>query len=135
MLGSWHSLLQQRSHPVCWVAVRLAGVGTMTAVERIKRRQEAFGMMKAFIGFTLALFLPTMASATTWYVAPAGNDGYTCAQAQSPATPKSTIRAALACVGSTTGAGAGHAVQVASGTYAETISDWPTGAPGNPFVL
>jgi len=92
-------------------------------------------MTKSLIGFTLALFLPTIAGATTWYVAPTGNDGHTCAQAQSPATAKLTINAALACVGSATGAGAGDTVQVASGTYAETISSWPSGASGNPFVL
>ena len=68
----------------------------------------------------------------TWHVAPNGSNGNRCAQAENPATPKQTIAAALACVGA---AGAGHTVQVASGTYAESLSSWPSGVEGNPFTL
>jgi hypothetical protein len=92
-------------------------------------------MKRSLIAVALALVLPSVAGATTWYVGPSGSNGYTCAQAQNPATPKLTIEAGLACVGLATGAGAGHTVQVASGTYAETIWSWPSGAPDLPFVL
>jgi Right handed beta helix region len=91
--------------------------------------------MKSLVLFTCALLLPAVAGATTWYVAPTGNDGNSCTQARSAARPKATIRAAFLCVGSAAGAGAGHMVQVASGTYTETVSNWPSGVTGNPFVL
>jgi len=76
--------------------------------------------------------------ATTWYVATTGSNSNTCAQAQSPNTPKRTIAAALRCVGPAgTEAGAGHTVQVASGTYTENLLDQiPSGSSWNaPFTL
>jgi Right handed beta helix region len=86
-------------------------------------------------GFILGCVAPASAGATAWYVAQTGSDSYSCTQAQNPSTPKATIRGGLACVGTAAGAGAGHTVQVANGTYAETISTWPSGAQGNPFTL
>jgi len=74
----------------------------------------------------------------TYYVAKNGSDGNSCSQAKSPNTPKLTITAALACVGSAgTQAGAGYTVQVASGTYNERlINVIPSGTSWNtPFTL
>src|SRR5207244_12453501 len=75
--------------------------------------------------------------AATYYVATTGSDSNTCVQVQSPSTPKQTINAALNCLGTAAGAGAGHTVQVASGTYAETINNnLPGGTSWNtPFTL
>jgi hypothetical protein len=77
-------------------------------------------------------------SGTVLHVAKHGKDTYTCSQATNPDTPKLTIRAALACIGTAKGAGATHAVEVAAGTYPELIrdTDMPTGTSWNsPFVL
>jgi parallel beta-helix repeat protein len=90
---------------------------------------------KLLFGFILLFFAPTGAGAATWYVAKTGSDSNSCAQAQNSSTPRLTINGALACAGFFAGAGAGHTVQVASGTYAETISRWPSGTSGNPFTL
>src|SRR5947208_2580033 len=75
--------------------------------------------------------------AATYYVATAGSDSNTCVQAQSPSTPKQTINAALNCLGTAAGAGAGHTVQVAPGTYTETIdNNLPGGTSWSaPFTL
>ena len=90
-------------------------------------------LLAAFVG----VLVPTTTSATTWYVAKSGNDSFTCAQAQQPSTPKVTIAAALACIGTAPGAGAGHTVEVAAGTYAEAIRNTlPSGTSwGSPFTL
>ena len=77
-------------------------------------------------------------NANTYYVAKTGSDNNSCSQAKNPNTPKLTITAALACVGSAgTEAGAGYAVQVASGIYNETVVDKiPSGSSwGAPFTL
>src|SRR5438046_4485975 len=75
--------------------------------------------------------------AATYYVATAGSDSNTCVQAQSPSTPKQTINAALNCLGTAAGAGADHTVQVAPGTYVETIdNNLPGGTSWDaPFTL
>jgi|SRR5688572_5002985 len=78
------------------------------------------------------------ANAATWFVATTGSDSFSCSQAQSATTPKRTIIAALACVGAAgTEAGAGDTVQVAAGSYSESIVDRiPSGSgPGMEFTL
>lgn len=68
----------------------------------------------------------------TWYVSTSGNNAN---DGLSVDAPKRDINAALAAVGYSAGAGAGDIVTVASGTYTETISNWPSGTSGNPFTL
>ena len=92
-------------------------------------------MKKLLIGLVLSVFLPGSAGAATWYVAKTGSDGNACSAALNPGTPKLTINSALSCAGFSAGAAAGHVVQVASGSYSETISNWPSGTAGNPFTL
>jgi hypothetical protein len=90
-----------------------------------------------FIAFILALGVVTGANAATFYVAKTGSDSYSCTQAQNSSTPKLTINAALACVGTTPQAGAGQTVEVAAGTYTESIGpDLPSGTSwSSPFRL
>lgn len=62
--------------------------------------------------------------ATTWYADDSKSDANNCTQAQTPATAKKTITAALACVGSAgTEAGAGHTVEVVAGAYTDSLID------------
>ena len=89
-------------------------------------------MKNLLVAIILGVLIPSGAKATTWYVAKTGSDSNSCSTAQNSNTPKLTIGAGLACVGSS---GAGHTVQVASGTYAETISSFPSGTSGSPFTL
>src|SRR5437016_10620723 len=86
------------------------------------------------LGFVL---IPALAHSTTYYVATTGSDSNTCTQAQNPSTPKRTINAALNCLGTAAYAGAGHTVQVAAGTYVETINNnLPGGSSWSaPFTL
>ena len=86
------------------------------------------------LGFVL---IPALAHSTTYYVATTGSDSNTCTQAQNPGTPKRTINAALNCLGTAAYAGAGHTVQVAAGTYVETINNnLPGGSSWSaPFTL
>lgn len=63
----------------------------------------------------LLLCLPLPVWATTSYVATSGNDSHSCVQAQSQATPKRSINAAVACVAP------GGTVQIAEGTYDELL--------------
>src|SRR5438093_6589152 len=72
------------------------------------------------VGFVL---IPVLAHSSTYYVATSGSDSNTCRQAQDRSTPKQTINAALDCLGTAAGAGAGHTVEVAPGTYAETVNN------------
>jgi hypothetical protein len=76
-------------------------------------------------------------SAATYYVATTGSNLNDCTtQAQNPNTPKLTIGAALACIGTASGAGANHVVEVAAGTYAERVSGLPSGTSwAAPFTL
>jgi parallel beta-helix repeat protein len=81
---------------------------------------------------------PPPTSGNAYYVANNGSDSYSCTQARSASTPKRTIGAGLACVGSAgTEAGAGYTVQVAAGTYTDSIVDKiPSGSgSSNPFTL
>lgn len=94
----------------------------------------------------IILFLPFSANATTWYVKKpvnGGSDVFNCTDAQDPLKAKETIKAALLCAGggSTSGAGAGHIVEVFAGTYTETLNEGvagvqiPGGTAGNYFTL
>jgi hypothetical protein len=90
------------------------------------------------IAFIFTLGFVAGSDAATFYVAKTGTDSNSCAQAQNSNTPKSTIPAALACIGTALGAGAGHTVEVAAGTYTEYIGDdkIPSGTSWNsPFTL
>ncbi len=60
-------------------------------------------------------------SSASYYVGKNGSDSYSCTQARNSSTPKLTIGAALACIGTSPGAGAGQTVEVAAGTYVETV--------------
>jgi hypothetical protein len=89
--------------------------------------------------FAAASFTNT-ASVASYYVGKNGSDSYSCTQAGSSATPKLTINAGLACVSTSTGAGAGKIIEVAAGTYAESIdsakSPFPSGTSWSaPFTL
>ncbi len=83
------------------------------------------------------LLCASPAFAATWYVnASTGHDtNNDCIESQSPGLPKATINAAFVCVGFGAGAGAGDTVQVANGTYSETLTNWPSGTSGNHFTL
>ena len=84
----------------------------------------------------------TTNTAASYYVGKNGSNSYSCSQARSSSTPKLTIRAALACIGSSPGAGAGQTVEVSAGTYTEPIGyssqydPFPSGTSWNaPFTL
>ena len=80
--------------------------------------------MKQFIIALVFLLLSTVgAEAATFYVAKSGSDGNSCAQAQNASAPKLTITAAFNCIGRALGAGAGQIVEVAAGTYAESLDE------------
>jgi hypothetical protein len=94
------------------------------------------------ITFFLLATLVTLTSESSWaatyYVATTGSDSHSCAQAQSQASPKRTINAALACVGPAGSPnGAGHTVEVADGVYNEQVDDKiPSGtSDSSRFVL
>jgi hypothetical protein len=78
-------------------------------------------------------------SAASLYVAKHGSDNYSCSQAANLSTPKLTIGAALNCVGSGAGAGANKIVEVAAGTYTESLfppNGFPRGSSWSaPFTL
>lgn len=86
---------------------------------------------------TALLAVASTALADVYYVAKTGDDAHTCIEAKNVGTSKLTIKAALSCVGTTPGAGAGHSVVVKEGTYAEAIvSNIPTGTSWDaPFTL
>src|SRR5688572_14261311 len=83
--------------------------------------------------------VPNAAGTASLYVAKHGSDSYSCSQAANPTTPKLTIGAALNCIGSGAGAGANKIVEVAAGTYAESImppNGFPRGSSWSaPFTL
>ena len=76
----------------------------------------------------LSIFIePSLANASTYYVAKSGSDGMSCAQSQSQATPQQTIAAGLACLSG------GDTLYIKAGTYAESISGQiPSGTPSTP---
>ena len=76
----------------------------------------------------------------TYYVGKNGSDTHSCTQARVSTTPKLTINAGLACIGTSRGAGAGQIVEVGAGTYVEAIdsvkSPFPSGTSWlAPFTL
>lgn len=88
----------------------------------------------------LIILVAAQVQAQTYYVSKGGNDLTGCAFAVNPATPKLTINAALACVGTATGAGANKVVEVGTGVYVESIdaarSAFPSGTSWTaPFIL
>src|SRR5438046_4223923 len=97
---------------------------------------KAASQLRVLLALGLVL-IPALAHSTTYYVATTGSDSNTCTQAQNPSTPKRTINAALNCLGTAAYAGAGHTVQVAAGTYVETINNnLPGGSSWSaPFTL
>src|SRR5438552_14618720 len=101
------------------------------------QRVQSIGSLLCGVVLSVGVLRAGVGEAATYYVATTGSDSSTCMQAQGPSTPKRTINAALNCLGTATGAGAGHTVQVAAGTYAETINNnLPGGTSWNtPFTL
>jgi Right handed beta helix region len=96
----------------------------------------------------LCSLLMAQAYATTWYVnGTTGSNANPCtgngtSNAQNPSFAKQTIAGGLSCVRGTLGAGAGHVVEVAPGTYTETIDqannypNFPSGTSWSaPFTL
>ena len=93
----------------------------------------------------LALLISPPVWAQTYHVKPpasGGSDSFNCTQAQDPATPKATPAAAIACAGSSQGAGANKIVEVWAGTYTgflqylSTTTNFPSGTSWNaPFTL
>lgn len=90
-------------------------------------------LLTLIIGFSI----PASVGATTWYVAKTGSDSNSCTQAQNSSTPRLTIAAGLNCIGIAAGAGAGHIVQIAAGTYVESLqNNLPSGTSWSaPFTL
>ena len=76
-------------------------------------------------------------SSASYYVGKNGSDSNSCTQARSSSMPKLTIGAALACIGTSPGAGAGQIVEVAAGIYNESIfNTLPSGTSWSaPFIL
>jgi hypothetical protein len=100
-------------------------------------------MKQLFIALCFVVYA-TQAAATDWYADNSRpNDSATCTQAQTKATAKKTIEAALACVGFSAGAGANDRVIVVAGTYTGAGNDsigaagtMPSGTSWNaPFTL
>jgi hypothetical protein len=95
--------------------------------------------MKTYVLAVTAVLISSPAWAQTWHVATTGSDDNDCTQAQDPATPKLTINAGIDCAGPFgAGEAAGKTVEVAAGTYDESLwrfFDWPKGSSGNPFTL
>jgi len=77
--------------------------------------------------FLIAILSGVVADAATYYVAKAGNDATSCAQAEAITTPKRTISSALACL-----TAAGDTLFIRGGTYAEGIYHADIGATGTP---
>ena len=71
--------------------------------------------MKSLLLVILLALTPVIAHGSTYYVAKTGQDGNTCAQAQSRSTPKLTIKAGLACLAG------GDTLIIKAGTYTETF--------------
>jgi hypothetical protein len=64
-----------------------------------------------------AIFNTSTALGTTYYVAKAGSNSHSCAQAVNPSTPKQTINAGISCLS------AGDTLVVGNGTYAESLTN------------
>src|SRR5438034_4168803 len=101
------------------------------------QRVQSISSLLCGVVLSVGILRAGVGEAATYYVATTGSDSSTCTQAQNPSTPKRTINAALNCLGTAVGAGAGHTVQVAAGTYAETLdNNLPGGTSwSTPFTL
>src|SRR5947207_1706885 len=101
------------------------------------RRLQGVGSLLCGVVLLDSVLGAQVGEAATYYVATTGSDSNTCVQAQTPSTPKQTINAALNCLGTAAYAGAGHTVEVAAGTYTETINNnLPGGSSWSaPFTL
>jgi hypothetical protein len=79
----------------------------------------------------LSIFIePSLANASTYYVAKSGSDGMSCAQSQSQATPRLTITAGLTCLSG------GDTLYIKAGIYAESISGQiPSGTSSTPTLI
>src|SRR5436309_9448306 len=101
------------------------------------QRVQSIGSLLCGVVLSVGVLRAGVGEAATYYVATTGSDSSTCTQAQNPSTPKRTINAALNCLGTAAGAGAGHTVEVAAGTYTETINNnLPGGSSWSaPFTL
>src|SRR5437867_1579750 len=101
------------------------------------RRVQSISSLLCGVVLSAGVLSARVGEAATYYVATTGSDSNTCTQAQNPSTPKRTINAALNCLGTAAYAGAGHTVQVAAGTYVETINNnLPGGSSWSaPFTL
>src|SRR5881296_3167391 len=98
---------------------------------------QSIGSLLCGVVLGVGVLRAGVGEAATYYVATTGSDSSTCTQAQNPSTPKRTINAALNCLGTAAYAGAGHTVEVAAGTYVETINNnLPGGSSWSaPFTL
>src|SRR5438034_5285526 len=93
------------------------------------RRVQSISSLLCGVVLSAGVLSARVGEAATYYVAVTGSDSNTCTQVQNPSTPKRTINAALNCLGTAAYAGAGHTVEVAAGTYTETINnDLPGGS-------
>src|SRR2546422_5890340 len=101
------------------------------------QRVQSIGSLLCGVVLSAGVLSARVGEAATYYVATTGNDSNTCTQVQNPSTPKRTINAALNCLGTAAYAGAGHTVEVAAGTYTETINNnLPGGSSWSaPFTL
>src|SRR5439155_5776676 len=101
------------------------------------RRVKSIGSLLCGVVLSAGVLSARVGEAATYYVAVTGSDSNTCTQVPNPSTPKRTINAALNCLGTAAYAGAGHTVEVAAGTYTETIdNNLPGGSSWSaPFTL
>jgi len=85
--------------------------------------------MKKYL-LIIAFLLSSQAWATDYYLSTTGDDGYSCAQAQSPSTPKATFGSVWSCLS------AGDTLSVADGTYT-TVSPpiEKAGSEGNVILV
>src|SRR5690349_20530403 len=82
------------------------------------------------MSFVCLLLSASTSFAATYYVAKTGNNASSCTQAQSQSAPKQTIQAGVLC------ARAGDTVIVGSGTYSESVGNWPaSGTIGQPIIV
>src|SRR5262245_34168569 len=95
--------------------------------------RDVVRVLRLIVGLGLVLGLlvtPNAALTVTYYVnAVTGDDGRTCSESQTPATPRKTIKKGIEC------AFPGDVVSVSPGTYTESVESKRDGAPGAPIVL
>src|SRR5262249_20578273 len=95
------------------------------------RSLRPVGQQKLAMVFLL-IMAPTLAQGATYYVSKSGNNGNSCATAQSPtaSNAKLTIAAGIACLSG------GDVLIIGNGNYSERIYDTvPSGRDGAPTVI